>query len=236
MTDALFSSPRLWFSEQQKRAVLTWASQLGARDVPSLYALSQCQEHIKKAVGNSATAVTTGTGHKLYLQDIPHLIAKVCPFLTDVIINSDAARHTQDYANPVTQHAMWDYPIDGGGGMSQVFHGSKVHDMPSALVVPTVCVNNRIFFVDELLQNQDNTYFIPERFFYRLPKGAKLSSDLIITGSTNHSDGSMAYEPSVRDLWSLGRKVAQTDVRRIPFDAQRCINHTFKSGRFFCFG
>ena len=76
----LFSSPRLRFSEQQKRAVLSWASQLSTRDVPSLYALSQCQEHIKKTVGNSATAVTTGTGHKLYMQDIPHLIAKVRPF------------------------------------------------------------------------------------------------------------------------------------------------------------
>ena len=131
---------------------------------------------------------------------------------------------------------MWDYPIDGDGGMTQVFHGSKIHDIPSALVVPTVCVNDCIFFVDELLQNQDNTYFIPERFFYRLPKGAKLSSNLINAGSTNHSDSSTVYEPSVHDLWSLGRKVAQTDVCPIPSDAQRCIDHTFKPGRFFCFG
>ncbi|KAH9007487.1 hypothetical protein EDB84DRAFT_1242287, partial [Lactarius hengduanensis] len=51
LTDMLFSSPRLRFSEQQKKAVLSWASQLGARNVPSLYALSQCQQHIKDIIG-----------------------------------------------------------------------------------------------------------------------------------------------------------------------------------------
>jgi hypothetical protein len=81
--------------------------------------------------------------------------------------------------------------------------------MSSALVVPTVCVNGRIFFVDELLQNQDGTYFIPERFFYRLPEDAKLS----------HSNGSTVYEPSVHDLWSLGRKVVRTNVRSLTSDA-----------------
>jgi hypothetical protein len=80
LTDMLFNSPRLRFSEQQKKAVLNWALQLGACNVPSLYALSQCQEHVKKVVGNSATAVTTGTGHRLYMQDIPFLIAKVQHF------------------------------------------------------------------------------------------------------------------------------------------------------------
>jgi hypothetical protein len=111
---------------------------------------------------------------------------------------------------------MWDYPIDGDGGTSQVFHGSKIHDMCSALVVPTVCVNDHIFFVDKLLQNQDNTYFIPERFFYRLPEEAKLSGIPNTTGSAKHSDGSPAvYEPSVHDLWSLGHKVVRTNVRSL---------------------
>ena len=77
LTDMLFSSPRLRFSEQQKKAVLNWATQLGARNVPSLYSLSQCRENIKKVVGDSVMAVTTGTGHKLYMQDIPFLVAKV---------------------------------------------------------------------------------------------------------------------------------------------------------------
>ena len=77
LTDVLFSSPRLWFSEQQKKAVLDWATQLGARNVPSLYSLSKCREQIKKTVGDSVMSVTTGTGHKFYMQDIPFLVAKV---------------------------------------------------------------------------------------------------------------------------------------------------------------
>ncbi|KAI9430280.1 hypothetical protein H4582DRAFT_1798913, partial [Lactarius indigo] len=77
LTDMLFSSPRLRFSEQQKKAVLSWASQLGMQNVPSLYVLSQCQEHIKDIVRNSVTAVTSSTGNNLYMQDIPHMIAEV---------------------------------------------------------------------------------------------------------------------------------------------------------------
>ncbi|KAF8257030.1 hypothetical protein EI94DRAFT_1635036, partial [Lactarius quietus] len=76
----------------------------------------------------------------------------------------------QDYANPVTQFAIWDYPIDGEGGASQVFHGSKMLvDLPSNLVAPTACFNDQVFFVDELLQTSDGTYVIPLRFFYQLP-------------------------------------------------------------------
>ncbi|KAF8256788.1 hypothetical protein EI94DRAFT_1849401 [Lactarius quietus] len=115
----LFSSPRLRFSVPQKKAVLEWALQLGARDVPTFYALSQSQEYIKGLVGNSVTAVTTGAGHKIFVQDIPYMIAK-------------------DYANPLTRFAIWDYPIDGEGYAAQLFHGSKMlFDISPALVVPT---------------------------------------------------------------------------------------------------
>ena len=77
LTDLLFSSPRLRFSVPQKKAVLEWASLLGAQDVPTFYALSQSQEYIKGLIGNSVTAVTTGTGHKIFMQDIPYMIVKV---------------------------------------------------------------------------------------------------------------------------------------------------------------
>ena len=78
LTDILFSSPRLRFSVPQKRAVLEWASQLGTPGVPTLYALSQSQNYIKGLVGDSVTAATTGMGHKIFIQDIPYMIAKVC--------------------------------------------------------------------------------------------------------------------------------------------------------------
>ncbi|KAF8259701.1 hypothetical protein EI94DRAFT_1433455, partial [Lactarius quietus] len=137
----------LRFLEQQKKAMLSWASQLGAPDVPTYYALSWFQEQIRNTVGDSVTAVKTGTGNRVYMQDIPYMIAK-------------------DYTNPITWSAIWDYPIDGEGGASQVFHGSKMLvDLPSNLVAPSACFNNQIFFIDELLQTFDGTYFIPLRFF-----------------------------------------------------------------------
>lgn len=76
LTDLLFSSPRLRFSLQQKRAVLEWASQLGTPGVPTFHALSQSQDYIKGLVGDSVTAATTGMGHKIFIQDIPYMIAK----------------------------------------------------------------------------------------------------------------------------------------------------------------
>ena len=140
----------------------------------------------------------------------------------------------QDYANPITRFAIWDYPIDGEGCASQVFHRSKMLvDMPSNLVVPTVCVKGRIFFADELLQTFDGTYFIPNNFFYRLPRGTKLSGIPTATGLGGSSNGSQVYEPSVHDLWSLGHKVVRTDVRSIASDVDGVL--TFFSRRVLLF-
>jgi hypothetical protein len=64
---------------------------------------------------------------------------------------------------------MWDYPelVAQGRFMSEVFHGSKMlTDIPPDLVSSTVWVNNKIFYVDELLQRSSGANFIPERFFY----------------------------------------------------------------------
>ena len=235
LTDMLFRFPWLWFSEQQKKAVLNWATQLGARNVPSLYSLSQYRENIKKVVGDLVMAVTTGTGHKLYMQDIPFLVAKVqlSPHGCNHYLWS--TRHTQDYANPITCFAMWDCPVDGDGGTLQVFHGLKIHNICSNLVVPNVCVNDHIFFVDELLWTDDDSYFIPEQFFYQLPDKARLSGIPNMTGSAKWcGDISLVYEPSVHDLWSLGHKVMWTNVCLLTSVAQNCTDYSFEIGRLFC--
>jgi hypothetical protein len=96
-------------------------------------------------------------------------------------------------------------------------------DIPPTLVVPTVCVNDRIFFVGELLQQSDGTYFIPERFFYRLPKGVKLSGNPSISDLIEYGDSPPIYEPSMHDLWSLGRKVERTDVCAFTFHVDRLL-------------
>ncbi|KAG1768093.1 hypothetical protein EV702DRAFT_1203415 [Suillus placidus] len=58
ITALLFSSPRLPFSEAQKKAVLSWAKELGARDVPSLYALNRHHESVQTLVGNPTEKIT----------------------------------------------------------------------------------------------------------------------------------------------------------------------------------
>jgi len=49
--------------------------------------------------------------------------------------------------------------------MSQVHHGSKMlHDLPKELLVPSVRVDNNIYFRNELLQLTTG-FFIPMCFF-----------------------------------------------------------------------
>ncbi|KAG1872268.1 hypothetical protein F4604DRAFT_1881049 [Suillus subluteus] len=96
ITSLLFSSPRLPFSEVQKKAVLSWAKELG-----------KCQSHLQYLVGDPTEKVTSHSSNTFYINNIAKAIAK-------------------DYANPLTRLAMQDYPEDGGKGMLQVFNGTKM--------------------------------------------------------------------------------------------------------------
>jgi hypothetical protein len=49
--------------------------------------------------------------------------------------------------------------------MSQVHHGSKMlHELPEELLAPSVRVDSKIYFRNELLQSTAG-FFIPTRFF-----------------------------------------------------------------------
>jgi hypothetical protein len=62
----------------QKKAVLSWAKELGACDVPLLYALNQVQESVQTLVGNPTEKITSRLGNIFYLNDVGKAIAKVC--------------------------------------------------------------------------------------------------------------------------------------------------------------
>ncbi|KAG1835011.1 hypothetical protein DFJ58DRAFT_735640 [Suillus subalutaceus] len=83
ITHLLFSSPRLRFSEAQKRAVLNWATALGATGVPSLHSLRKAQDRIKELVGNLTEKVSVASGNVFYINSVGKAIAK-------------------DYSNPLT--------------------------------------------------------------------------------------------------------------------------------------
>lgn len=59
------------------RAVLDWAKELGARDVPSLYALKQHHKYLQDVVGDPTRKVVSPFGNIFYVNDIANAIAKV---------------------------------------------------------------------------------------------------------------------------------------------------------------
>ncbi|KAI6017434.1 hypothetical protein EDC04DRAFT_2549277, partial [Pisolithus marmoratus] len=151
LTELLFSSPWLALSEAQKRAILSWAKELGAWDVLSLYGLNGCHEEIKKLIGNPTKKVISALGNVFYINNVANVIAKLRNYLF------------QDYTNPLTCFTMQDFPEDGGKGMSQVFQSEKLlHKLPSP---PAIQVDGTVYFMDELLQECSGDYFFPEHFF-----------------------------------------------------------------------
>lgn len=77
LTDMLFNSPRLRFSEAQKRAVLSWARSLGATGLPSLYALEKIQKELNSQLGDPTTTKKTRSGKIFYINEIGSAFAKV---------------------------------------------------------------------------------------------------------------------------------------------------------------
>ncbi|KAH7905869.1 hypothetical protein BJ138DRAFT_1094753 [Hygrophoropsis aurantiaca] len=171
VTHVLFSSPRLRFSEAQKRAVLQWAKDLGAPSVPSLYAVKKTRERIQKLLGNPTEKVIATSGNAFYLNAVSKAIS-------------------MDFANPLTRFSMQDYPEDGQGRMSQVHHGNKMLEgLPEDLAPPSVRVNRDVFFVNELLQQNTNQYFIPKKFFQaRLQSSKSAEAELLaLDSSASHA-------------------------------------------------
>ncbi|KAG6372218.1 hypothetical protein JVT61DRAFT_8017 [Boletus reticuloceps] len=152
--------------QAQKVAVLTWAKDLGAPKVPSMYAIKKTQEHFMKLLGTPTEKVTAASGTVFYLNAISKAIA-------------------MDFANPLTRFAMQEYPEDGQGRMSQVHHGSKMLDnLPDGLAPPCVRVDRAIYFVNELLQQSTGQYFIPKKFFQvrMSPEGESMEPTILALG------------------------------------------------------
>ncbi|KAG8215855.1 hypothetical protein J3R82DRAFT_7809 [Butyriboletus roseoflavus] len=115
----LFSSTCLPFSLVQKKAILSWAKELGVLDVPTIYSIQKIMERVCDAVGNPSKKVISTVGSVFYINNMGQAVAK-------------------DYANPLTCFAMQDYPEDVCGGMSEAFHGRKM--LLEAPSPPTACV------------------------------------------------------------------------------------------------
>ncbi len=203
LTDALFSSSRLHFSEVQKTAVLDWAKYMGARGVPSLYSIKKCQEKSRNFVGDPIEKVVSKSGTIFYLNDIASAISKVRIKIEIKSLRADELNlFTQDYANPITRSCMQDFPIDCNGSMSQVHHASKMLlDLPAEYGPPSVRVNNELYFVNELVQLECGQYFIPQRYF-RTPGDS----------ATSKSGAQCDSNVKLGELRALGWPVSQSMV------------------------
>ncbi|KAG1819450.1 hypothetical protein EV424DRAFT_1472622 [Suillus variegatus] len=185
-TSLLFSSPRLPFSDAQKKVVLNWAKQLGAKNVPSPNATKKCQLFIEDLVGRPTEKVTARSGNIFYINNIVNTIAK-------------------DYTNPLTRFAMQDYPEDCGKGILQVFNDTKMLlDLPSP---PAARVDGMIYFVNELLQESSGAYFIPERFFLGSP---------VVEGGVEGPDNKILYVLGHTAQWTDAGFIINDEQEIIP--------------------
>ncbi|OBZ77941.1 hypothetical protein A0H81_02859 [Grifola frondosa] len=114
LTDLLFSSPRLHFSEVQKAAILSWGKDMRATNVPTIGAVKRCQDRILKLMGDPTEKVVIHSGTTFYINDIEKAIAK-------------------DYVNLITQSAMCNYPVDSEGGMSQKYNIALGHSVSRSI-------------------------------------------------------------------------------------------------------
>lgn len=103
LTDVLFNSARLRFSLPQKKAMLEWAKDLGAKNVPSLYALEQNENRLMKSLGCPTIEVRTRNGNLFYINDIAQGIAKVCSMCSGIFSNIFSG-YSQPFASTI--HAV----------------------------------------------------------------------------------------------------------------------------------
>ncbi|KAK1230367.1 hypothetical protein PQX77_006549 [Marasmius sp. AFHP31] len=123
--------------EEDKDEVLAWAKAIGAPNVPALNTLKKVQASIEGMIGDPTEKVVSGSGTIFYINNIAQAIAK-------------------DFSNPITRFAMTEYPQDGQKCMSELRNGRKwLVDLPRELLTATAHVNNKLYFVGELLMCRD---------------------------------------------------------------------------------
>jgi len=67
-------------------------------------------------------------------------------------------------SNPFTRSGMTLYPEDAGNQLGEVWHGDKMlRDIPDHLLSPTIRHNGTIYYVNELVQCSDGSWFLPKR-------------------------------------------------------------------------
>lgn len=186
-TDILFSSPRLQFSRAQQEAVLAWAKKLGARNVPSLYALEKFQEEALATVGDPTVKVETGTGNILYMNDPMKLLERVCRLQQFFLLHSLISTILQIYAHLPTREKLHSYPELVENQVKEVWQAEKwLYETPNDVLTPMVRIQEKDFYIYELAYCTDDTWFIPEWFFDHCGKRLAIGRAARPTPVRNH--------------------------------------------------
>ncbi|KAJ7820162.1 hypothetical protein B0H14DRAFT_2600146 [Mycena olivaceomarginata] len=164
LTDVLFSSPRLRFSRARQQAVLSWAKDLGA-DVPSYTKFRKTQDIILEEVGDPTTRHESSRGNVWYLNEIGDSIKKViCCDGVMFVLNFENRMYRILSPGQICRF----YPEDAGNKLGEVWHGEKMmRDTPDHLLSPNIRHNGKMYYVNELVQRTDGSWFLPKRWVTR---------------------------------------------------------------------
>ncbi|GAB1523427.1 hypothetical protein RhiTH_006575 [Rhizoctonia solani] len=146
LTHMLFHSPEISLSEAQQLAVLDWAKELGAENVPSMYALQKCDQKLANLMGDMTQRFTTQKGDIYYVNDIGTMLK-------------------QDFSNMNLRKNMEFYPRELDGSVSEIWHGEKMlkGDNQEQLT-PMMSYSGQSYFVNEISCLADGSYFIADMF------------------------------------------------------------------------
>ena len=87
-------------------------------------------------------------------------------------------------SNPFTRSGMALYPEDAGNKLEEVWHGDKMlRDIPDHLLSPTIRHNGTMYYVDELVQCSDGSWFLPKRWLTRNGGKSMFASGFHVTES-----------------------------------------------------
>ncbi|KAG8775794.1 hypothetical protein FRC12_001272 [Ceratobasidium sp. 428] len=149
LTYNLFHAPAIQFSEAQQSAILDWATEMGAENVPSMYDLDQCGKKITSLMGEPTRMFKTDSGHIFYVNKVDAMLK-------------------QDFSNlSVRQHLEF-YPDDCDGHVSEIWHGDKMTlGENREQLTPMASYGGRSFFINEISLLNDGTFFLTDMFLKR---------------------------------------------------------------------
>lgn len=105
---------------------------------------------------------------------------------------------------------MQDFPVlcNGGQSASEAWHAEKMlKDLSPELGPPVVRADRELFFIHELLQLRDKSYFVPTRYY---------------------RDGKDS------NLYAIGWRASQTEVSKMLDGSGRVAKLNIHLGRVYC--